>query len=90
MHRVDGIVRLGKMHLDVADSDLRIITHSFAHPFEAYLIIEEFLLRLERIERRHDKPQFVDRFILAKPVGNDEMTDMDGIERSEIDADVLH
>ena len=84
---MDGIAGLGKMKFYVCDVELVVVGHSCFNHVIAVELVEQSFCRLERILRRNDEPYLVEVRGLRHDVGDDEVPDVDRVERSEEQAD---
>ena len=85
-----GIGRYGKVKLDIAGAHVVVVVHGKAHHFETLLVGKKGAALLKRVLRRNDIPHLVEVAVCQHGVADDEVPDVDGIERAEKETDVSH
>src|SRR5438105_7258539 len=81
--RVNGVARLGQMKFYIAHIQFIIISDGRLHHVIPIKLMKQTLAWLERILRRDYKPDFIQVGIFGHDIGNSQMTNVNGIERSE-------
>ena len=81
VQRVDGVRRSRQAKLHIRGAEAGIIADGELHQSQAQVVVHQLLPFLERIAGRDDKPHLVHLVERAKPVGQRQVSDVDGIER---------
>lgn len=85
MHRVR---RPRQTKLEVGRPELRIALDGKLNQLQTQRVVHQFVGLFQRISRANHKPYLVQSLVLAKVVGQSQMSDMNGIEGAAENADV--
>ena len=67
----------------IADTHFVIVVYGQTHHLQPVMVGKEGLALFKWVLRRHNKPYFFQRGMGEHGVGNDQMSDVDGIERTK-------
>lgn len=81
--RMYGITWLGQMKFDIRCFDLEVIVDGSAYHIEAIELMQQSFGWLKRILRGDHHPHFFEIRRFRHDVGDDEVPNMDGVERAE-------
>ena len=85
-----GVGGYGQMEFDVAGPHAVIVLDGFADHLQTMVVGQKGAAFLEGVLGGHDEPHLIHIGELQHGVGHDEMSHMDGIERTEEESDVFH
>jgi hypothetical protein len=86
--RIDGVAGPWHAKLHIRSPKLKIIFDSKLHHPKAVMLMSQRFLPLERILWADHKPNLVQATPLKECLGNDQVPEVDGVETSEIEADL--
>lgn len=81
--RMYGITGFGQMKFDIRSFYLEMIVDRSAYHIEAIELMQQSFRRLKRILRGDHHPNFFEIGRFGHDVGDDEVPNMDGVERAE-------
>ena len=88
VERMDGIGGLGQMEFKIRSTEFGIALYGQLYQFQPQGIGQQVLPHLEGIAGSDQKPQFVQPAELTEVIGQRQMADVNGIERTAEDADI--
>src|SRR5690606_10357164 len=80
---MDGVTRFGKVEFNVRDVEFVIVGNGSLDHIVPIKFMKQSLGRLKRVLRGHHEPHLVEVGRFNHDVGDNEMSDVDGIERSK-------
>ena len=89
LHRVRGVVGTGQGKFDVDRLEMRVNRNRQARHLKPVLLRYQFHTLLVWTVRRHHKPHLVELRFMKHVVGDDQMPQMDWVERPEAESDAL-
>ena len=75
------------MELEVAYAEAFAAAYSEAGQAQASTVVKQACGGLQRVLRRHQEPQLVDKALAHEPAAKLEMALVDGVEAAAVDAD---